>query len=174
MSETKKVHGETGFLCLVAHRDGYGPCIQCMCGKWVRPQKWEEHINATDGTGEQGGTVSDDNFSHRAGYHTDPLDVAMRQARKGGTLAAGEGAVLVQEIERLTARAERAEAVLARLKEPSQTVLANARNVQKGSGPFLRPVIRAAVAAAEAEVSGPQPSRAEPTATDVLFPGVQP
>ena len=44
-----------------------------------------------------------DNFSHRAGYHADPLAVAMRQARKGGTLAAGEGALLVAEIERLQA-----------------------------------------------------------------------
>jgi hypothetical protein len=44
-----------------------------------------------------------DNFSHRAGYYADPLAVAMHQARKGGTLAAGEGALLVAEIDRLTA-----------------------------------------------------------------------
>jgi len=43
-----------------------------------------------------------DSFSHRAGYADDPLAVAIRYARKGGTLAAGEGALLVQEIERLT------------------------------------------------------------------------
>lgn len=44
-----------------------------------------------------------DNFAHRSGYAADALGFAMRQARKGGTLAAGEGALLVAEIDRLTA-----------------------------------------------------------------------
>ena len=47
-----------------------------------------------------------DNFkgvtSHRAGYAFDPIANALYWARKGGTLQAGEGALLVQEIERLT------------------------------------------------------------------------
>lgn len=47
------------------------------------------------------GANETDNFSHRAGYHADPLAVAIKQARKGGTLAAGEGALLVAEIDRL-------------------------------------------------------------------------
>lgn len=52
-----------------------------------------------------------DNFSHRAGYADDPLAVAIRYAKKGGTLAAGEGALLVKEIERL-AECVRVETVL--------------------------------------------------------------
>lgn len=52
-----------------------------------------------------------DNFSHRAGYHADPLAVAIRQAREGGTLAAGEGALLVAEIDRLHAERERVRAL---------------------------------------------------------------
>ena len=53
------------------------------------------------------GTNETDTFSHRAGYHADPLAVVIKQARKGGTLAAGEGALLVAEIDRLTAAVER-------------------------------------------------------------------
>jgi hypothetical protein len=114
-----------------------------------------------------------DNFSHRAGYAEDPLVVAIRYARKGGTLAAGEGALLVQEIERLEARADRAEAVLARLREPSDAVK-DAALGEAWSSYEIDAVVLAAVKAAEAEVSAPQPSPAEPTATDVLFPGVRP
>ena len=57
------------------------------------------------------GANETDNFSHRAGYHADPLAVAMKQARKGGTLAAGEGALLVAEIDRLTATVDRVRAL---------------------------------------------------------------
>lgn len=39
--------------------------------------------------------------NHRAGYSPDRLAQAEYWARKGGTLAAGEGLVLVQEIDRL-------------------------------------------------------------------------
>jgi len=39
--------------------------------------------------------------THRAGYGTDRLDRIIATARKGWTLAAGEGLVLVQEIDRL-------------------------------------------------------------------------
>jgi hypothetical protein len=101
-----------------------------------------------------------DNFSHRAGYADDPLAVAVRYARKGGTLAAGEGLLLVQEIERLTARAEqaearaeRAEAVLAKLREPSAAVLlaavrlTTARTVRG----FWKKAFNASIAAAEKE-----------------------
>jgi hypothetical protein len=119
-----------------------------------------------------------DNFSHRAGYADDPLAVAIRYARKGGTLAAGEGALLVKEIERLEARvgelldgwmndkqtrrsreeelsaalvrAERAEAVLAKLREPSDAVCDTGdRHWSWYNWPDLIPII---VAAAEAEV----------------------
>lgn len=47
-----------------------------------------------------------DNFkgttSHRAGYALDPVSNALYWARKGGTLQAGEGKLLVDEIDRLT------------------------------------------------------------------------
>lgn len=41
--------------------------------------------------------------SHRAGYGSDRLQRAEAWARKGYTLAAGEGLVLVQELDRLRA-----------------------------------------------------------------------
>lgn len=45
---------------------------------------------------------ADGNFgNHRAGYSKDRLAQAQYWARKGGTLAAGEGLVLVQEIDRM-------------------------------------------------------------------------
>ena len=48
-----------------------------------------------------------DNFkgstSHRAGYALNPVANAIYWARKGGTLQAGEGKLLVDEIDRLTA-----------------------------------------------------------------------
>lgn len=96
-----------------------------------------------------------DTFSHRAGYHTDPLAVAIKQARKGGTLAAGEGALLVAEIDRL-------ERILAALREPSEAVVdafrkAYTRCESENDLAFthimgLSHAIRAAVAAAEQEV----------------------
>ena len=44
--------------------------------------------------------------NHRAGYGTDRLDRIIATARKGWTLAAGEGLVLVQEIDRLRGELE--------------------------------------------------------------------
>lgn len=41
--------------------------------------------------------------SHRAGYAQDRLAWVEYWARKGGTLASGEGLVLVQELDRLRA-----------------------------------------------------------------------
>lgn len=47
---------------------------------------------------------ADGNFgNHRAGYSPDKLAKAEYWARKGGTLAAGEGLVLCAEIDRLRA-----------------------------------------------------------------------
>lgn len=50
---------------------------------------------------------ADDNFggkpNHRAGYSTDKLGWIEYWARKGACLAAGEGAVLCAEIDRLRA-----------------------------------------------------------------------
>jgi hypothetical protein len=49
----------------------------------------------------------DDNFggasSHRAGYTANQLDWVERWARKGGTLAAGEGLILCLELDLLRA-----------------------------------------------------------------------
>jgi hypothetical protein len=39
-------HQDTGQRCLVIHRDVYGQCIICACGKHVRPHEWMEHIGA--------------------------------------------------------------------------------------------------------------------------------
>lgn len=51
---------------------------------------------------------ADGNFgsagSHRTGYANDKLENAEYWARKGGTLNAGEGAVLCEEIDRLRER----------------------------------------------------------------------
>jgi hypothetical protein len=56
----------------------------------------------------------DDNFggkpSHRAGYATDKLSWVEYWARKGATLAAGEGALLCHELDRL--RSIQAELIL--------------------------------------------------------------
>ena len=78
--------------------------------------------------------------SHRAGYG-DKLANAEKWARKGGTLNAGEGAILCEEIDRLRA-------TLDALREPSEAVLYAAV-----SGlPLVGQMIRAAVDAAEQEV----------------------
>ena len=72
--------------------------------------------------------------NHRAGYGPDRLAQAEHWARKGGTLAAGEGLVLVQEIDRLReelaqqsitlgAEYQQAERILWALVNPSPTVL---------------------------------------------------
>ena len=71
--------------------------------------------------------------NHRAGYG-DRLDRIIATARKGWTLAAGEGLVLVQEIDRLreelaqqsitlSAEYQQAERILWALVNPSPTVL---------------------------------------------------
>ena len=120
--------------------------------------------------------------NRRAGYGDDRLDRIIATARKGWTLAAGEGLVLVQEIDRLrgelelvsseaadayhaidrrdeelaqqsitlSAEHQRAERILAALREPSEAVL----RALYDNEPFVRAMIHSAVAAAEKEVSG--------------------
>ena len=125
---------------------------------------------------------ADGNFgNHRAGYGSDRLQRAEAWARKGYTLAAGEGLVLVQEIDRLrgelelvsseaadaynaidrrddelaqqsitlSAEHQRAERILAALREPSFDVKKAAWREE----PDMEAMLRAAVAAAEREVS---------------------
>jgi hypothetical protein len=71
--------------------------------------------------------------NRRAGYGDDRLDRIIATARKGWTLAAGEGLVLVQEIDRLreelaqqsitlSAEHQRAERILAALREPTDHI----------------------------------------------------
>lgn len=135
---------------------------------------------------------ADGNFgNHRAGYG-DRLDRIIATARKGWTLAAGEGLVLVQEIDRLrgelelvsseaadayhaidrrdeelaqqaitlSAEHQRAERILAALREPSDFVIEaiDATAWDQGCArlglPACALVARAAVAAAEQEVAG--------------------
>lgn len=130
---------------------------------------------------------ADGNFgNHRAGYG-DRLDRIIATARKGWTLAAGEGLALVQEIDRLrgelelvsseaadayhaidrrddelaqqsitlTAEHQRAERILAALREPSEKILLAAKYAVPfgASCTALRRCIPAAVAAAEREVA---------------------
>lgn len=63
---------------------------------------------------------ADGNFgsagSHRTGYANDKLANAEYWARKGGTLNAGEGAILCEEIDRLRS-------ILSALREPSGKVI---------------------------------------------------
>lgn len=86
--------------------------------------------------------------NHRAGYSPDRLAQAEHWARKGGTLAAGEGLVLCAEIDRLRA-------ILAALRNPSMAVIAGAFS----AGAIwdvvtnTRKTIQLAVAAAEREVT---------------------
>lgn len=96
---------------------------------------------------------ADGNFgsagSHRAGYG-DKLANAERWARKGGTLNAGEGLILCEEIDRLRS-------ILAALREPSEAFIDTV--VRFGYSHFhgmpIQPAnfLRAAVAAAEQEAS---------------------
>lgn len=105
--------------------------------------------------------------SHRAGYG-DKLANAERWARKGGTLNAGEGAILCEEIDRLrdeltqqsitlSAEHQRAEHILAALREPSETVVHAALATMfydfNGADEVAQ-ALRAAVAAAAQEVQG--------------------
>lgn len=124
--------------------------------------------------------------NRRAGYGDDRLDRIIATARKGWTLAAGEGLVLVQEIDRLrgelafvsseaadayhaidrrddelaqqsitlSAEHQRAERILAALREPSQAVIRAAQQKWDGDYCHMDEAIRAAVAAAEREVAG--------------------
>lgn len=50
------------------------------------------------------GGKHDCNVNRRAGY-TDPLGWALKQARKGGTLAAGEGLLIIKHYEALVREA---------------------------------------------------------------------
>ena len=102
--------------------------------------------------------------THRAGYG-DRLDRIIATARKGWTLAAGEGLVLVQEIDRLreelaqqsitlSAEHQRAERILAALRNPSDLMVDALREQIYDLSCFDEALkaIRAAVAAAEQEV----------------------
>lgn len=133
---------------------------------------------------------ADGNFgNHRAGYG-DRLDRIIATARKGWTLAAGEGLVLVQEIDRLrgelelvsseaadayhaidrrdeelaqqsitlSAEHQRAERILAALREPTDHIIVSAYDElclqdHDNARYSLADTIRAAVAAAEREVA---------------------
>lgn len=77
--------------------------------------------------------------NHRAGYSPDRLAQAEYWARKGGTLAAGEGLVLCAEIDRL--RKELVDV------ERDKTIY------RLSAQAFAKDKIRAAVAAAEQEVA---------------------
>jgi hypothetical protein len=118
--------------------------------------------------------------NRRAGYGDDRLERTIATARKGWTLAAGEGLVLVQEIDRLREerdamegmyrhhvvvaleaieRLNRAEAILAALREPSlimRDAVRDALNARDVTDPIIGEdideIIAAAVAAAEREV----------------------
>jgi len=102
--------------------------------------------------------------THRAGYGG-RLDRIIATARKGWTLAAGEGLVLVQEIDRLreelaqqsitlSAEHQRAERILAALRNPSDLMVDALREQIYDLSCFDEALkaIRAAVAAAEQEV----------------------
>lgn len=132
---------------------------------------------------------ADGNFgNHRAGYGA-RLDRIIATARKGWTLAAGEGLALVQEIDRLrgelalvsseaaeayhaldrrddelaqqsitlTAEHQRAERILAALREPNEAVIV-AMQLADAHGDVTDAqcdaMLCAAVAAAEREVAG--------------------
>lgn len=107
--------------------------------------------------------------NRRAGYG-DRLEMALKFARKGACLSAGEGQLIVEHYEErlaaveaerdalreqltyqtitLTAEHQRAERILATLREPSETVVRAATAAAIGRG-HLSKAIRAAVAAAE-------------------------
>ena len=107
--------------------------------------------------------------NRRAGYG-DRLEMVLKFARKGACLSAGEGQLIVEHYEdeivrlreqltyqtiTLTAEHQRAERILAALREPSEAVMAAAepamfRSFDSHSDVVW--VIRAAVAAAEREV----------------------
>ncbi len=114
--------------------------------------------------------------NRRAGYGDDRLDRIIATARKGWTLAAGEGLVLVQEIDRLRKGKEivtsmlyeqvpllnqlqdenaNLKAILAALREPSEKVLLAAVEAVSYGASYaaLMRCIPAAVAAAEREAS---------------------
>jgi hypothetical protein len=111
--------------------------------------------------------------NHRAGYSPDRLAQAEYWARKGGTLAAGEGLVLCAEIDRLRKDFEIATSmlseqvpllnrlqdendwlrgILAKLREPSEAIVRAAQQTWDGDYCHMGVAIRAAVAAAEREV----------------------
>ena len=96
---------------------------------------------------------ADGNFgsagSHRTGYANDKLANAEYWARKGGTLNAGEGAILCEEIDRLRA-------TLYALREPSEAMVkaVDAALVYAPTrADVFRELIRRAVEAAEQEAT---------------------
>jgi hypothetical protein len=133
----------------------------------------------SDTTDAKTDAKADGNFgsagSHRAGYG-DKLANAERWARKGGTLNAGEGLILCEEIDRLrqerddlremvnaaqwaetvaSAELEKLRRVLAALREPSEAVMAGAFSAGAvwDVVTHVRKTIQLAVAAAEQETS---------------------
>lgn len=112
--------------------------------------------------------------NRRAGYGDDRLDRITATARKGWTLAAGEGLVLVQEIDRMQGAVDatldhlsfmqdenaKLKAILVALRKPSDFVIEaiDATAWDQGCArlglPACALVARAAVAAAEQEVAG--------------------
>ena len=128
---------------------------------------------AADKPGDPADKAADGAFggvhSHRAGYGDDKLArlVDYLRQRPSATLASGEGALLLAEIDRLRvaakdsadhyadARAEidRLRRILAALREPSEGVVDAMENwLVWTDRPYMRNAIRAAVAAAEQEV----------------------
>jgi hypothetical protein len=109
--------------------------------------------------------------NHRAGYGDDRLArlIDWLRAHPTATLASGEGALLLGEIDQLRHRADRTERILAALREPSEGVVEAALNEydrRYSHGPLsmrltrhepyhrasLTESLSAAVAAAEQEV----------------------
>lgn len=119
--------------------------------------------------------------NHRAGYAQDRLAEAEHWARKGGTLAAGEGLVLCREIDRLQQQCDLLDGILAErnrvlnhavelldaLREPSEELVTAAIQVLYGNQPDLiaDPAVRFKVvrtiqeAVALAEIEVPYGSR---------------
>ena len=100
--------------------------------------------------------------SHRAGYGDDKLQRVMNWLRERplATLASGEGGLLLAEIVRLRQRADRAERILAALREPSDAVVQAVKDaiyeelgIEYWDGKTRR-ILYYAVAAAEQEVGG--------------------
>lgn len=114
-----------------------------------RPGDPADRVTDAKADGAFGGLTN-----HRSGYGVIELDGRTytklewveRFARAGGTLAAGEGKMLVEELDRLRA-------ILAALREPSdEALVATVQAVGSVKLFSVKNIIRAAVAAAEQEV----------------------